>query len=118
MKKKRINQVLKKQVKELTTNERKKETTKCKLDVVVAAVARTALIVRKQVSQNVSVRHRNVVIRPKKVVFRHNRSTSVGQSVKNQEDRTDQAVNVAGTEVAQKQTRSGRTSTMSQCFMQ
>ena len=58
------------------------------------------------------------MIRSKKVVFRYNRSTSVGQSVENQEDRTDQAVNVAGAEVTQKQTRSGRTSTMSQRFMQ
>ena len=62
MKKKRINQVLKKQVKELTTNERKKKTVKRKLDVAVAVTVCTALVTRKQISQNVSVRYRSVVI--------------------------------------------------------
>ena len=90
---------------------------KRKLDVAVEVAVHTVLITRKQVSQNVSIRYRNVVIRSKKIVFRHNRSTSVGQSVENQEDRTDQVVNVADVEVMQKQTRSGRTSTMSQHFM-
>ncbi|ERF71216.1 hypothetical protein EPUS_07899 [Endocarpon pusillum Z07020] len=108
MKEKRIDQVLKKQAKELAANERKKEAAKRKLDAAAAAATRTALVARKQASQNASVRRRSVVIRPKKVVFRHNRSTPVGQSAENQEDRTDQAVNVAGAEVAQKQTRSGR----------
>ena len=72
---------------------------KRKFNVAVTVAVRTVFVIRKQAFQNVSIRYRNVVIRPKKIVFRHNRSTSVGQSVENQEDRTDQAVNVADTEV-------------------